>query len=114
MFKGLHLRRVGIEGRPDLIKGPLRRDDAGNSKERNDDTKDSDDSWKDNGSSPNNLEDGSAPNESASSSYDIDEQLAASTTKVVKLVPMTAKHYLTIYPYGAFVELAILHSGLGT
>lgn len=48
----LHLRRVGVEARPDLVKGISKDGSGGSSSEKNDEREDSDVPPKDNGGSP--------------------------------------------------------------
>lgn len=102
----LHLRRVGVEGRPDLIKGPSWRDDAWNSERKNDDTENDSDSWKNTGNSFSHLENGTAPSESTGSSYSIDEHISSSASKSVNPLTLAPEQNLKINSFGLLVEFS--------
>nr|ADE77603.1 unknown [Picea sitchensis] len=102
----LHLRRVGVEGRPDLIKGPSWRDDAWNSERKNDDTENDSDSWKNTGNSFSHLENGTPPSESTGSSYSIDEHISSSASKSVNPLTLAPEQNLKINSFGLLVEFS--------
>lgn len=104
----LHLRRVGVEGRPDLIKDSSWRDDAWNSERKNDHRENDSDSWKNTGNSFSILENGTPPSESASSSNSLDEQISSTASKIVNAPIVTAEQNLKIISSGALVEFSTL------
>ncbi|GLJ39121.1 hypothetical protein SUGI_0797320 [Cryptomeria japonica] len=79
----LHLRRVGVEGRPDLVKGPTRRDSTGNPAKENDTSEDTGDSSKNSESAFRQVEDGSLSSESAGSADAVVEHLECCTNESV-------------------------------
>lgn len=104
----LHLRRVGVEGRPDLIKDSSWRDDAWNSERKNDHRENDSDSWKNTGNSFSHLENGTPPSESASSSNSLDEQISSTASKSVNAPIVTPEQNLKIISSGALVEFSTL------
>lgn len=102
----LHLRRVGVEGRPDLINNSSWRDDAWNSERKNDHRENDNDSWKNTGNSFSHLENGTPPSESASSSNSLDEQISSSASKSVNASTVAPEQNLKINSFGALVEFS--------
>ncbi|KAH9316379.1 hypothetical protein KI387_025006, partial [Taxus chinensis] len=110
----LHLRRVGVEGRPDLVKGPTRRDRTGNPAQENAPSEDSADSFENSGSAFRQVEDGSLPSKIVGSSDDVGEHLEYSANESVDSETLTTamrlpeKYGTCIYPTllnGLFMEL---------
>lgn len=104
----LHLRRVGVEGRPELIKGPSWRDDAGNSERKNDHTENDSDPWKHTGNSFSHLENGTPLSESTGSSYSIDEHISSSANKSGNALTIAPELNLKIHSFGVLFEFSTL------
>lgn len=94
----LHLRRVGVEGRPDLVKGPTRRDSTGNPVTENDPSEDTGDSPKTSEGDVRQVEDGSLPSESAGSADAVVEHFEYCAIESVDSQTLsTAMHLTEIY-----------------
>lgn len=104
----LHLRRVGVEGRPDLIKDPSWRDDAGNSERKNDHTNNDSDPWKHTGNSFSHLENGTPFSESTGSSYSIDDHISSSASKSGNALTIAQEQNLKIHSFEVLVEFSTL------
>ncbi|KAK9103287.1 hypothetical protein Sjap_020541 [Stephania japonica] len=115
----LHLRRVGVEARPDLVPGSLKDGSSGSSSKKNDKREDADDSPKDEGggsaSSPS--EDHLMPASDDASSHSIDEPFLSNsklllvhpgpwTPLLVAPAAMIQQHVVTI----KIIQLAQLKS----
>uniref|UniRef100_A0A0D6R0I9 Maspardin n=2 Tax=Araucaria cunninghamii TaxID=56994 RepID=A0A0D6R0I9_ARACU len=129
----LHLRRVGVEGRFDLVKGPSRRDSAGNAAKNDDPSEGSGDSSKNsespqaedgshqstdlskNSESPlSQAEDGSHPSRNAGSSDNVGDYLACSSSRWVEGETLTkVMHILQQYEM-IFYLCPVLFSRLST
>nr|DAD18708.1 TPA_asm: hypothetical protein HUJ06_020171 [Nelumbo nucifera] len=97
----LHLRRVGVEARPDLVPGTPRGDSGGSPSEKNDRREDADDSQKDDiggGASPS-TEDNLPPASESTSSNDLNDQpintASISSMSLEYLTPFLIAHAVT-------------------
>ncbi|KAF0929933.1 hypothetical protein E2562_026933, partial [Oryza meyeriana var. granulata] len=78
LYLQLHLRRVGVEPRPDLVQGFTHNGSAGSSKDKKDGGNNFDDHPGDNGDPGSGCHDHETPN-SGSESHDSDESIPTST-----------------------------------